>query len=535
MNYDEIEHLRANHPAWSLLRSQNVALVMSFLGRVFVDRNVADVPAGELAGELDDELYALNQRLGEDRFPRPAVPSTWTSGPSPERGWLRKFYPPGSDEARYDISPAVEKALLWVQGPARPGVHRHRVPAQHHLRPAAPDGLRRRGGPRAPLGRAAPAPGRDRRGDRPGRAGRGRPCSTRSASRDRYQQFARTARELLADFRQVEENFRRLDREPARADRRLDRLQGRPARRGSRQPQQHRRVRPGPQLPGLLRLPPSHQRQAELTELLDRLREIDVEIGDLDDRLATSTYDWIDASERTQATVRLLSEQLRRFLDDQVWLENRRVFDLLRSIEAKALASATAPRRPAAHDGDRRHRASSSACRWSGPCTAARPRSRSTAQASRRVGGVRLVRPGEPDVCRPRPAGAPACSDALGPQDQVGLHEVLAEAPLEQGLAELIGYLSLAEPGLAVVFDDAAPEQIQLGRAEDDAGRAGGRPAPGHLQPGPDGGSMSAPRAGTTHLTPSDLSVVVINLMKGPLYRDTHERPWARCCAHRAR
>ena len=32
------------------------------------------------------------------------------------------------------------------------------------------------------------------------------------SQRDRYQQFARTARELLADFRQVEENFRGLDR-----------------------------------------------------------------------------------------------------------------------------------------------------------------------------------------------------------------------------------------------------------------------------------------------------------------------------------
>jgi hypothetical protein len=26
---------------------------------------------------------------------------------------------------------------------------------------------------------------------------------------------------------------------------------------------------------------------------------------------------------------------------------------------------------------------------------------------------------------------------------------------------------------------------------------------------------------------PSDLSIVVINLMKGPVYRDTHEKPWA--------
>ena len=34
-----------------------------------------------------------------------------------------------------------------------------------------------------------------------------------SGVRDRYQQFASTARELLSDFREVEENFRRLDRQ----------------------------------------------------------------------------------------------------------------------------------------------------------------------------------------------------------------------------------------------------------------------------------------------------------------------------------
>jgi Protein of unknown function (DUF3375) len=35
--------------------------------------------------------------------------------------------------------------------------------------------------------------------------------------------------------------------------------------------------------------------------------------------------------------VRQLSEQLRRFLDDQVWFENRRVIDILRDIESHAL------------------------------------------------------------------------------------------------------------------------------------------------------------------------------------------------------
>ena len=72
---------------------------MSFLGRVFIDRNVADVPVAELAGELDDELYGLNQRLGKEQFPRSAAEylDEWAA---PEREWLRKLYPPDSDEAR---------------------------------------------------------------------------------------------------------------------------------------------------------------------------------------------------------------------------------------------------------------------------------------------------------------------------------------------------------------------------------------------------------------------------------------------------
>ena len=114
MNFEEIERLRSRHPAWSLLTSDNVALVLSFLGRVFVDGNASGIPASELADQLDDELFALNQRLGEDAFPRSATAylDDWAS---PEHGWLRKYYPGGADEAHFDLAPAVEKALLWVQ------------------------------------------------------------------------------------------------------------------------------------------------------------------------------------------------------------------------------------------------------------------------------------------------------------------------------------------------------------------------------------------------------------------------------------
>lgn len=42
----------------------------------------------------------------------------------------------------------------------------------------------------------------------------------------------------------------------------------------------------------------------------------------------------------------------------------------------------------------------------------------------------------------------------LGARRHVRLAEVIADTPLEQGLAELVGYFSLADAGFDVVFDD---------------------------------------------------------------------------------
>ncbi|MDD5580693.1 MAG: DUF3375 family protein [Methylobacter sp.] len=49
-------------------------------------------------------------------------------------------------------------------------------------------------------------------------------------------------------------------------------------------------------------------------------------------------YDWLEAGEHTQRTVAQLSQQFRRFLDDQAWLDSRRIMDILHGIEAKALS-----------------------------------------------------------------------------------------------------------------------------------------------------------------------------------------------------
>lgn len=455
VGYDEITYLRVTHPTWALLRADHAPLVLSFLGRVFLDRNAGPQPAGALSAELDDELYALNQRLGEGTFPKPAAAylDDWAA---PERGWLRKFYPPGSDEPQYDLSPTVEKALLWVQD-LRP---RTFVGTESRLNTIF-ELLRQMvfGADDDPEARLVELRRRRAELDEEiARAERGEVTVLDAVGqRDRYQQFSRTARELLADFREVEENFRRLDRSlreqiagwTGAKGALLDQVVG--DRSSIAESDQGRSFQ------AFYDFLLSYERQSELTDLLDRLNSIE-EIAEKDERLRHVHFDWIDASERTQATVRLLSEQLRRFLDDQVWLENRRVFELLHNIEAKALEVR------GIRDPEITTEMEDAGATLGLPME--RPLYRRPAELALETANLAA---GSEDfeasalvsqVYVDRSQLVHQVWKALGASEQVGLREVLAAAPLEQGLAELLGYLSLTEPDLAVVFDDEHREQI---------------------------------------------------------------------------
>ena len=83
----------------------------------------------------------------------------------------------------------------------------------------------------------------------------------------------------------------------------------------------------------------SPERQEELSRLLSRVLSLD-DVAALrpDASLRTIHYDWLTAGEQEQRTVARLSEQLRRFLDEQALLENKRIMTLLREIEEHALA-----------------------------------------------------------------------------------------------------------------------------------------------------------------------------------------------------
>jgi len=110
LDYVTLSPLRDRHPAWRLLASPHAPLVASFLHRAYVAPNVRVMSEPDLAEALEDELFALREQLGLEAYPKGAQ-DYLNDRAAPDKGWLRKFYKPGTDEAQFDLTPATEKAI----------------------------------------------------------------------------------------------------------------------------------------------------------------------------------------------------------------------------------------------------------------------------------------------------------------------------------------------------------------------------------------------------------------------------------------
>jgi hypothetical protein len=278
-----------------------------------------------------------------------------------------------------------------------------------------------------------------------------------SAQRDRYQQFTTTARELLSDFREVEANFRLLDRrlrekistwESSKGALLDDILGNRESIADSDQ---------GKSFQAFYDFLLSGSRQEELSALLAQVQGLK-EITDPDPRMRHVHYDWLDASERTQATVRQLSEQLRRFLDDQVWAENRRVLDIIRNIEKSALT--LRGERVVQVGTELEGTAPVLGLPMERPLYAPRlkqPINSESVQAGQQEFDADLLF--EQFYVDPaRLAGG--LRRALQSRSQIDLTELVQEYPLTQGLAELVTYLSLADEAFQRVFDESRTDEV---------------------------------------------------------------------------
>lgn len=456
-DYVTLDLLRQSHPAWRLLRSDHAPLVASFLHRVFVAPNVRVMSQADLAEALEDELFELRERVGPNSFPKAAVEylNDWAGN---DKGWLRKFYALGSDEPQFDLTPPAERAIAWLgtlTARAFVGTESRLLTLFELLKQMS------QGSEADPAARIAEL--HKRRDEIDAEIakilGGDVPLLDDTALKERFQQFIALARELMTDFREVEQNFRGLDRRVRERIALWDGAKGllleeimgeRDAIADSDQGRSFR---------AFWDFLMSSRRQEELSAMLERVLSLPA-VSDLkpDTRTRRVHYDWLEAGEHAQRTVSQLSQQLRRFLDDQAWLENRRIMDILRGIEAKALAWRESP--PAGET-----------MRIAVPVVDLElPMERPLYTPAFKPSIVdTALESGESDV----DAGALFSQvvidkaqlerhvrHALQDRTQVTLQELTQMQPLRHGLAELVAYLQLADQTFAAVIDEATTDAV---------------------------------------------------------------------------
>lgn len=346
MDYETLDHMRQSHPAWRVLVADNAPLILSFLIVTFIRPNRRAIPASEITAQLDAYLDHLQESYPE-RYPRSAREylEDWAA---PNRAYMRKYYPKSGSDAEFDLTPATEKAIEWLQTLSPQqfiGTESRLLTLFQLLRDLAVGAQEDPAARIRDLTRRRDEIDREIEQVRQGIAG---PLDATQV-KERYAQVADTARRLLADFRQIEENFRILDaqmRERIAVSTQpkgalLDEIFG--------ETDHIQRTDQGKSFSAFWEFLMSPVRQDELREWLRAVQALEA-LRDLssEDFVRSIPAMLLDAGEKVHGTVAQLVDQLRRFVDDQAHLENRRILDLIREIEAHAITLKVAP--PAATD-----------------------------------------------------------------------------------------------------------------------------------------------------------------------------------------
>ena len=337
MDFNRISGLRS-HPAWRLLQADSAPLIISFLFRAFIITNQRSITAEELTTRLDDYLHHLRETTGENRFPRKGRDylNDWASG---EQGYLRKYYPVAGDEPLFDLTPATEKVIEWVAGFEQKqfvGTESRLLTIFRLLREIADD---TETDPTLRIQQLEQEKAALERKIAQLQAGQITPHDS-TRIKEKFLQAEDTARQLLSDFRQVEENFRTLDRGVRERITTSSSGKGQMLDTIFSEQDAITESDQGRSFKAFWSWLMSPNSQEELQDTLHkvlRLPEIDSLNKAQDPLLDGIRFRLLEAGEKVNSTCGLLVEQLRRYLDDQAWLENRRIMEIVREIEQSAI------------------------------------------------------------------------------------------------------------------------------------------------------------------------------------------------------
>ncbi|GAB7015896.1 DUF3375 domain-containing protein [Methanogenium cariaci] len=334
MDYHRIKNLKESDPTIRLFNADNSPLIISFIFQAFKQNNKITISNDELVSNLTDTIYLIRNTCGEELYPDSAQNylDNWAN-----EAYLRKYYPADNDEPCFELTPSTEKALEWIkelENREFVGTESRLIKIIEMLKEIA---YRNSDNPTIRLEELERKKSEIEEEINKINSGILEKFSD-TQIKERYFDIYDTSNKLLSDFKQIEYNFRQLDQDVRKKQITSEVQKGELLNDIFSSHDILSESDQGKSFRAFWDLLLSQNKQDELDELIELIVHLP-EIQDIkrDDTLDGLKDHLIEAGYRINNTNHILVEQLRKYLDDRIYLDNKRIIEIIRDIKSIAV------------------------------------------------------------------------------------------------------------------------------------------------------------------------------------------------------
>ena len=333
MTFDFLQTLRRNHPAWRLLCAEQAPLLAAFFYREFLAAHRRGIETEEILQDLDLFLYDVSQQTGElaGRTPQEYL-DRWT-----EQGWLRKYA--WHDAWYYDLTATAQKAVDWLVSlhqrafvGTESRLHTVFGLLQEIARDTDTDAARRADWLRGEIARLQAELAQVEA------TGEVQPRLNALQVKERFLQAESTATALLADFREVEENFRMLTQQVRDEIVQWEKGKGELLAKVFQESDVIRDSEQGRSFAAFWRYLMAAQQQETFRATLRQISEVPAVQKLLPEHpLSDIGPQWLQAAAAVQQTIGQLSAQIRRYVNEDYLQQEKAIYQRIANIERLAV------------------------------------------------------------------------------------------------------------------------------------------------------------------------------------------------------
>ena len=328
MTYEKALSLSGNDKTLQILRAEHFPLLVSFFHLAFKQQDKISYRQSDLVSLLGDYLFSL-EKQGVSDYRKSALDylQKWA-----QQGYLRRYYE-AEDEPVYELSPSTENVLKWLEDLNKQqfiGTHSRLLQFFNLLQQI----VNKTAGPHE---RILQLQEERKKIDAEIAEIRGGNLALPSDTqlKEHYFLAEETARRLLADFRQVEENFRELDFQTRQTIVKSDLAKADLLDDVFRQQDFLWNTDQGKSFKAFWEFLMSEQMQGELEELIQKLNNIpairEVKREQTVDRIKTNL---VEAGDKVNRSNDGLIGQIRKFVEQKNIAESKHILRSIEMIEA---------------------------------------------------------------------------------------------------------------------------------------------------------------------------------------------------------